>query len=106
MITLAQPAYERTSSLRIRSTPDFEMSGWDCGCCCCCGAGCCGVVVDDVDGAAVALVLVFVDVGVGVVAVVVVVDLKNFDAIVDGSDFDVSVVLVEVLVELTDGLTK
>lgn len=58
------------------------------------------------DGAAVALVLVFVDVGVGVVAVVVVVDLKNFDAIVDGSDFDVSVVLVEVLVELTDGLTK
>ena len=41
---------------------------------------------DGVDRAVVALVLVFV-------VVVVVVDLKNFDAIVDGSDFDVSVVL-------------
>ena len=45
------------------------------------------------DGAVVALVLVFVGVCAGVVVVVVVVDLKNFDAIVDGSVFDVSVVL-------------
>jgi hypothetical protein len=44
------------------------------------------VVVDGVDRAVVALVLVFV-------VVVVVVDLKNFDAIVDGLVFDVSVVL-------------
>ena len=27
---LAQPAYERTSSLSMRSTPDLEMSGWAC----------------------------------------------------------------------------
>ncbi len=25
---LAHPAYERTSSLRMRRTPDLEMSGW------------------------------------------------------------------------------
>jgi hypothetical protein len=56
-IILAQPAYERTSSLRMRRTPDFEMRG--CGSCCCC----CVRFEDDGEGSVHVVVVVAADSG-------------------------------------------